>query len=428
MITANRMNPPAIHDAVEFEYKLPPINRETLDNGIPVYWLDAGVQDVVQIDWIFPAGLWYEQKASVAHATAGLLKNGTSKYTAEQINAALEFYGAQLKVNAGNDYATITLYSLTKHLPDLLPMIREIITDATFPESEVEIHKRNAVQKLLVNLRQCEFVANQQIDAMLFGAGHPYGRYTKKENIEAITREDLVAFYHANYSLVNARIFMAGKIGKDEVKCVNDIFGKTTFAKKNTDKGEFTIQSDEKKIHRIDNDPNGVQGAIRIGRLFPNRHHPDYAPMVVLNTLFGGYFGSRLMSNIREEKGFTYGIYSSLSPEINGGSLIIHTETGRAVVEDAIKEIYHEMDVLCKEAASEEELLLVKNYLLGGLLGDLDGPFSILQRWRTLILNGFGEDYFNSNIEIYKTVTAKDLQLLAQKYFDRNAFYEIVVI
>ncbi len=428
MITANRMNPPAIHDAVEFEYKLPPINRETLDNGIPIYWLDAGVQDVVQIDWIFPAGLWYEQKASVAHATAGLLKNGTSKYTAEQINAALEFYGAQLKVSAGNDYATITLYSLTKHLPELLPMIMEIITDATFPESEIEIHKRNAVQKLLVNLRQCEFVANQQVDAVLFGAQHPYGRYTKKENIEAITREDLVGFYHDHYSLANARIFMAGKIGKNEVSCVNDIFGKTSYEKKSSDRSEFAIKGDDKRIHRIDNDPNGVQGAIRIGRLFPNRHHPDYAPMVVLNTLFGGYFGSRLMSNIREEKGFTYGIYSSLSPEINGGSLIIHTETGRAVVEEAIKEIYHEMEVLCNEAASDEELLLVKNYLLGGLLGDLDGPFSILQRWRTLILNGFGEDYFNSNIQIYKTVTAKDLQLLAQKYFERSAFCEIVVI
>src|ERR1700761_4669674 len=110
---------PAIHDAVEFDYKLPPINKNTLDNGIPLYWLDAGVQDVVQIDWIFPAGLWYEPKASVAHATAGLIKNGTSKYSAEQIHEALEFYGAQLKAAAGNDYATVTLYSLTKHLPEL---------------------------------------------------------------------------------------------------------------------------------------------------------------------------------------------------------------------------------------------------------------------------------------------------------------------
>ena len=419
---------PAIHDAVEFEYKLPPINAVQLGNGLPLYWLNAGMQDVVQIDWIFNAGLWYEQKASVAHATAGLLKNGTSKHTAEQIHEALEFYGAQLKVNAGNDYATITLYSLTKHLPVLLPMVYEIITDSTFPEEEVQIHKHNAIQRLLVNLRQCEFVANQQIDALLFGENHPYGRYSKKENIEAVTREDMITFYKANYNLANARIFMAGKIGDAEVNSLEAVFGKVTLDKIEDKRDAYSPVSSSEKIQRISNDPNGVQGAIRIGRQFPNRHHPDYAPMVVLNTLFGGYFGSRLMSNIREEKGYTYGIYSSLSPEINGGSFIIHTETGRDVAELAVKEVYHEMELLRNELASEEELLLVKNYLLGGLLADLDGPFSILQRWRTLILNGFDEAYFNRNIEIYKTITAEDLQALAVKYFDKKDYYEIVVI
>jgi hypothetical protein len=171
-----------------------------------------------------------------------------------------------------------------------------------------------------------------------------------------------------------------------------------------------------------------VQGAIRVGRLFPNRHHPDYTPMVVLNTLFGGYFGSRLMSNIREDKGYTYGIYSSVTPEVNGGSLVIHTETGREVIDHAIKEICREMELLCAEEAPEDELLLVKNYLLGGLIADLDGPFSILQRWRMLILNGFTEDYFNNNIRIYKSISSKELLQLAQKYFNPKDFYEIVVV
>ena len=427
MVT-DRTVPPAIHDAVEFEYNLPPINTVALDNGLPLYWLDAGVQDVVQIDWIFKAGLWYEQRPSVAHATAGLLKNGTSKHTAEQINEALEFYGAQLKVNAGNDYAIITLYALTKHLPALLPMIYEIITDATFPEHEVEIHKRNAIQRLLVNLRQCEFVANQKIDALLFGEAHPYGRFSRKENIEALERTDLVAFYDTCYNLSTAKIFMAGKVGDKEVKCLNDVFGKVLTEKPEIKEPIFSMPLQSERILRVNNDPNGVQGAIRIGRLFPNRHHPDYSPMVVLNTLFGGYFGSRLMSNIREDKGYTYGIYSSITPDINGGSLVVHTETGRDVIENAIKEVYHEMDVLCSEAASEDELLLVKNYLLGGLLGDLDGPFSILQRWRTLILNGFTEEYFNNNIRIYKTITANELLTLAQRYFAQKDFYEVVVI
>ncbi len=419
---------PAIHDAVDFEYKLPPINQHALDNGLPVYWLDAGVQDVVQIDWIFPAGLWYEQKASVAQATAALLRNGTTKYTSEQIHEALEFYGAQLKASAGNDYATVTLYSLTRHLPVLLPMVFEIITDATFPEHEVEIHKRNAIQKLLVNLRQCDFVANQRIDALLFGEDHPYGRFSRKEKMEDIWREDLLTFYRSNYNLANARVFMGGKVSEREVGYLNDVFGKIALNKTELPLLEFPAAPKAAREHRIINDPNGVQGAIRIGRLFPNRHHPDYTPMVVLNTLFGGYFGSRLMSNIREDKGYTYGIYSSLVPEINGGSMTITTETGRDVVENAIKEVYAEMEILCQDEVDDEELLLVKNYLLGGLLGDLDGPFSILQRWRTLILNGFTETQFNNNINIYKNITAKELKALARKYYDPKDFYEVVVI
>jgi predicted Zn-dependent peptidase len=150
--------------------------------------------------------------------------------------------------------------------------------------------------------------------------------------------------------------------------------------------------------------------------------------MVVLNTLFGGYFGSRLMSNIREEKGYTYGIYSGLSSYTHSGEITIQTEVGRDVIEPAIKEIYHEMNVICNEPADDEELLLVKNYLLGNLLGDLDGPFSILQRWRTLILNGMTIENFNRNIGIYKNITSKELQTLAQKYLDAKDYHEIVVI
>ncbi len=427
-MTIDRKVAPAIHDAIEFDYKLPPINTATLDNELKLYWLDAGVQDVVQVDWIFPAGLWHEQRASVAHATAGLLKNGTSKHTAEQINEALEFYGAQLKISAGNDYSTVALYALTKHLPALLPMVYEILTDAIFPEHELEIHKRNAIQRLLVNQRQCEFVANQQIDALLYGEHHPYGRYSKQAGIEGLKRDDLIAFYKERYNLANVKMFMAGKVSENEVRCVNEVFGKIALQHASGTQASFETATVAERNHRIINDPNGVQGAIRIGRLFPNRHHPDYAPMVVLNTLFGGYFGSRLMSNIREDKGYTYGIYSSVSPEVHGGSFIIHAETGRDVVDLAIKEIYHEMQALCDAPASEEELLLVKNYLLGSLLGDLDGPFSILQRWRTLILNGFTEEHFNNNVRIYKSVTAKELQALAQKYYNKDDYHEVVVI
>lgn len=427
-MTLDRTTPPAIHDAVEFDYVLPAINEEKLSNGIPFYWLNAGVQDVVEISWVFPAGIWYEEKQATSQAVAGLLKNGTSKRTSQQINEALEFYGASLKIGPGNDHSTVTLHTLTKHVPNLLPIVYEILTDAIFPQTELDIYKQNSLQRLMVSLRHCDFVANQRIDAALFGDTHPYGRFTKKETIEGLTREDLLAFYKKHFDLGGVRIFMAGKFGNDVLKNIDDVFGKIAVTVTNHDVKTYDIiQSAEKKQHII-NDADGVQGAIRIARLFPNRHHEDFAPMVVLNTLFGGYFGSRLMSNIREEKGYTYGIYSGLSSYTHSGEITIQTEVGRDVIEPAIKEIYHEMNVICNELADDEELLLVKNYLLGNLLGDLDGPFSILQRWRTLILNGMTIENFNRNIRIYKSITAQELQALAQKYFDAKDYHEIVVI
>ena len=424
----DRTTVPAIHDAIEFDFVLPSIHKDQLENGLPLYWFNGGVQDVVEINWVFPAGLWYETKPALAHAVTGLLKNGTSTKTAHEINEALEFFGASLRINPGNDFATISLHTLTKHLDHLLPIIYEMLTDAVFPEEELQLHKQNSIQKLLVSLRKSDFVANQKIDSLLFGEEHPYGRFTKQLAIEELKRDDLLAFYKKNFALANAQIFMSGKVGQQEIDSLNKVFGKVALQEEKIQPFHFEITTNTEKKQEFINDINGVQGAIRLGRLFPNRHHKDYAAMVVLNTLFGGYFGSRLMSNIREEKGFTYGIYSSIAPYLNGGSLTIHTEVGRDVIAPAIKEIRHEMNLLCNELADEEELLLVKNYLLGNLLGDIDGPFQILQRWRMLILNGLDEQHFNRNVSIYKSVTAKELQTLAQQYFNSEEFLEVVVV
>ncbi|HNB80813.1 MAG TPA: insulinase family protein, partial [Chitinophagaceae bacterium] len=149
--------------------------------------------------------------------------------------------------------------------------------------------------------------------------------------------------------------------------------------------------------------------------------------MILLNTVFGGYFGSRLMSNIREEKGYTYGIHSYLYNYQRLGGFIISTEAGRDVCDATLEEIYSEMKRLREEEIPAEELQLVKNYLLGNLLGELDGAFQIIQRWKNLILNGFSKDRFNDNIRIYKTTGSRELQELANKYLQPSDFYELVV-
>jgi predicted Zn-dependent peptidase len=149
--------------------------------------------------------------------------------------------------------------------------------------------------------------------------------------------------------------------------------------------------------------------------------------MIVVNTLFGGYFGSRLMANIREEKGYTYGIHSYMYNHKQYSAYLISTEAGKDVCEAAIQEIYHEMDVLKNEKVQADELDLVKNYLLGTILGDLDGAFQVIHRWKNLILNDFTEERFYKNIEIYKSITAEQIQALANKYYQEDSFYELVV-
>jgi len=182
------------------------------------------------------------------------------------------------------------------------------------------------------------------------------------------------------------------------------------------------------KKYRITNDANGVQGAIRIAREFPNRHHPDFQPVQVLNSLFGGFFGSRLMSNIREDKGYTYGIHSYILNHIATSAWMVSTEAGKEVCEATIKEVYNEMEDLRNELVDAEELQLVKNYLIGTVLGDLDGPFHIIGRWKNLILNGLDENYFYSSVDTIKHITAKQIQELANKYLQPEDFYELVVV
>ncbi len=183
----------------------------------------------------------------------------------------------------------------------------------------------------------------------------------------------------------------------------------------------------EKKV-RIANDPEGVQGSIRLARPFLNRHHPEFSKAQVLNVVFGGFFGSRLMTNIREDKGYTYGISSYLQTHFYESAWMISTEAGKEVCEAAITEIYKEMKELREKKVGDEELLLIKNYLMGNMLGELDGPFQIISRWKNIILNDLDENYFYNTIKTIKSITADELQTLAQKYLQPEDFYELVVV
>lgn len=423
----NRKEAPAIVDAVEMKLQLKPYEHFTLGNGVPVYSIDAGAQEVLLVEWVFYAGNWYEEKNIVAATTNFMLKNGTKQKKAFAINEHFEFYGAYLNRSCFNETATISLHCLSKHLPELLPVVAELITESIFPEEELAIYKQNQKQRLEVNLKKCDFVANRLIDEYVYGFHHPYGKYTSTLDYDNLQRDELAAFYKKFYTEGKCMMFVAGKPPANLQQQLDTVFGSLPFRQQTQDRMYHYAPAESKK-YRITNDVNGVQGAIRIARPFPNRHHPDFPKTQVLNNIFGGFFGSRLMSNIREDKGYTYGIHSYMQNHIHDTAWMISTEAGRDVCEATIEEVYKEMEILCTEPVDKEELDLVRNYMIGSLLGDLDGPFQIIGRWKNYILNGLTEDYFHNTIATVRNITAEELQSLANKYLVPDSFYELVVV
>ena len=305
--------------------------------------------------------------------------------------------------------------------------MKEMLTESVFPQEELEIFVQNAKQRLTVNLLKCEFIAGRLIDKYLYGADHPYASFTDAADLDQLNTEELRTFYNQYYLQGQCAVFIAGKLPENIQRLLNENFGKLTLSKPSFSVLDVKTSPAPEKKYRVENDPNAVQGAIRIAQPFPNRHHPDFKKVIVLNNLFGGFFGSRLMSNIREEKGYTYGIYSYLQNHTQESAWMVSTEAGKDVCEATIAEVYKEMELLRNEPVDDEELSLVRNYMIGGILGDLDGPFQIIAKWKNIILNNLDENYFYDSVDAIKNTSAKELQELANKYLHPEKFYELVV-
>ena len=425
----NRKVAPIIIDPINFDLKLKLIEKFTLDNGVPVYSINSGAEDVMMVELVFFSGNCFEKKNLIAATANYLLKNGTSQKTAFQLNEHFEFHGSFLSRACYNETATITLHTLSKHIHELLPVMQSLVQDSIFPDDELATYQQNMKQALQVNLKKSNFVASRLIDTYLFGKNHPYGKYSSNEDFDAATKETVLSFYKKKYQQGNCMIFIAGKFLPSIETTLNNFFGTLSIGN-NFQIPETPLSFIEKPGEKFNiiNDETGVQASIRIARRMPNRHHPDFQKLMVLNTIFGGYFGSRLMKNISEDKGYTYGIHSSLQNHIQHSAWVIGADVGKDVCQATIEEIYKEMKIMRENSVSEDELMLVKNYMMGSILGDLDGPFQIIARWKNYILNNLNENYFYEAIQTIKSTSAEELQSLAKKYLNPEEFYELSVI
>lgn len=424
MIKIDRKKAPKFQQVDNIEFLDP--KSSTLKNGIPIHNLSGGSQEIVKIDFIFNAGFWQQNQVLVANATNSLIKEGTKNYSSFEIADGIDQYGAFLQSDVSFDNATVTLYTLNKHLEKVLPYFKEVICSPTFSEKEFSIYRDNALEKFKVNLEKVSFVSRASFMNAIFGEENPYGRNISIADYKNLSLNEIKQFHTDFYNLGNCEIIVSGKVTPTIINTINTFFGGEKLSKKNTDAPSILQQkTDSKKI--IIEKKDALQSAIRIGRQLPNKLHEDYFGLQIFNTILGGYFGSRLMKNIREDKGYTYGIGSGITSLQNGGYFFISTEVGSDVTIQALTEIYKEIELLRTEEVGLEELNLVKNYLLGQILKSCDGPFNMASLFEGVHFYGLDYDFYNNYIKTIKEITPKTLLALGVKYFNKFDLTEVVV-
>lgn len=420
---ANRKTGPELHPLETITF--PAYDSTTLSNGIPLHLIDMQQEDVVKIEFIIHAGRYQEDKQGVSAAVNGMLKDGTSKHTSFEIAETLDFYGASINTESGPDVVSLVLFSLNKYLDKVLPIVKEILTESIFPEKELSIYQQKTIQRILVDLEKTEFLATKEFNLALFGDKHPLGYTRDIEGTKAITKNDVLKLYSKDYTAENMIIIASGKIRTDLKVLLNDYFGSIKKKQSIIPRPAPAIVSSAEKKH-IAYKEGAVQSAIRLGKILFNKTHPDFVKLRLLATLLGGYFGSRLMSNIREDKGYTYGIYSSIGSYLQTGYLVISSEVGTEVTAATIHEIYYEIERLQNEKAGDKELELVKNYMLGNILSSLDGAFNVSGVLKGLLIYDLKTDYFYNMVKTIRHTEAETLKDLACKYLKKEDLFEIV--
>ncbi len=399
-------------------------HRETLANGVDLYTLAADEFGVLRVSFVFRAGSSVQKRFFSASAVANLLAEGTANHSARELAEELDFYGSWFDVTIDRDYAYISFCMLSRFVPETLAVAEEIILHPTFPEEEISGYCLKRKQRLKVERQKVDNKARELFSVALFGKDHPYGVVADEEEYDNLTRECLVEFYRTHYTAENCFVVCSGRIGEEELTRVRAIASQLPSGG-----GKITADLPEPVVtHRIFRRHEGaVQSSIRIGRLLFPRQHPDFTGMQVVATALGGYFGSRLMQNLRAEHGFTYGVMAAMVNFERAGYFAVATQVGSDSTREALVEIDREIERLRREEMSEEELDLVKNMMIGEMMRILDGPFGVADVTIENILCGTDNGAIARQVAEIRRMTPRDVRLLAEKYLRREDLITVVV-
>lgn len=317
---------------------------------------------------------------------------------------------------------------MEKHAKEAYDIVSDFILHPTFPEDKLAIHKSNRLEQFKIDSERVEIKAQRLFTNTLFGSQHPYGKILEQSDFEYITRENLITFHKQNFTAEKTNIFICANLQSNTVQDLLAIIKQIQLPKSETIQvPQYKIVTNDSRSLRVPKE-NAVQTALKIGKVMVNRNHPDFIKLQVVNTILGGYFGSRLMTSVREEKGYTYGIGSAIISMKESGYFIISSQVGKDVHEKALEAIFAELQRLRTELVPEEELNIVKTYMLSSFARSFDGAMATSEMLLDTVLYGLDfTEYYNQMWNLTNSIQAKEIQELANTYLHENSMYEIAV-
>ncbi len=405
----------------KFSFELPQPQIISLPAGLELVIVPGIQQEVVKLEVIFKAGKWHEPFPGLSHFTSALIDKGTASRSAKEIAGVFDYYGAQVEISAGHDFISISLYGLNKHLPEILPVFMELLNSPSFPEDELNLQKEILKQNLRVNSEKNSFIASRLLRKNIFGDAHPYGRPTEENDAHQITSQKLSDFFKSHFHPVE--IYLVGNLAPQKIEWLAQQFD--PMIPQVVEERKFDAQPGLR--HQQVAKAGSVQSSIRLGKRTINRLHADYFSLLMANHLLGGYFGSRLMRNIREEKGLTYGISSSIHPFLNDCMISIGADVNKSNVELAKEEIKKEINCLKETLITEEELTVAKNHFLGSLQLEIASPFAVLEKTKSIRLNKLGEMYYQDLFSKIRAIGPEAILIAARQYLEPASFVEVSV-
>lgn len=403
---------------------IPKIEKESLRNGIPVYCCNVQQQEVLKIELVFEAGNIYAKEIGIGALFTKMMLCGTKTLSAQEVINQFDQWGGFAEFSQRSRRLHVSVYGMTRYFEKYLLGIKEIIDHLSFPDDELQIQKKIASQGIHLNNEKPASQANKAFRKAIFGENHPYGRDIEEEDVEIVTRENLSFFHENEVKPYQFKIFLSGDLPVDHLANLEKVFGNQKLAEKSI----YPINLDHragKEILVRKND--SMQSTLRIGNLLFGKKHPDAVKFQVTNTIFGGYFGSRLMKNIREEKGFTYGISSGLFPVGDDGYFMIGSDIVKENTQATIDEIKKEMSILQNEKVSDTELEVVKNYMIGSFANGVNNSFDIMDKNQKIILGDLPADYYSNYINNIRAVSADDILNMSQKYLNYEDLFEVII-